>query len=155
MPNAERLRQEQRVSRLHSPPICHGKCSDSVGAINCTSDSDCADAGVGFICDSLCDCFQGGVVAEPTCSQGCTKASDCAPGQSCDAMHRCQAASCKQASDCGANLVCNGGACAAKPCTSDTECNAEYCVESATGWEGETGARTCQPTLGTCTPYSA
>ncbi len=111
------------------PPLCGGKYDDGVD--NCLDDSECADAGADFICDSQLCVFPHGGGQTLHCKKGCTVQADCGPGLDCDATHRCVARSCSGAADCGgANFDCQGGQCTAKTCSADGECQGA-CVNGA------------------------
>jgi len=128
-------------------PMCAGACQPKFAGTVCQADADCADAGAGMICSGPtnpgpCFCSSGGAQPESLCVLGCSTAADCGTGLSCDAStHRCVAATCTQASDCGSgNFACTNQACAAKACTGDGDC-ANYCVFNQ-----------CVTSLGTCAP---
>src|SRR5262245_47918844 len=54
---------------LNLPPFCGGQCDDNFTS-DCQSDADCADAGVGLVCDLPCRCNHGGAQPEIHCTKG-------------------------------------------------------------------------------------
>jgi hypothetical protein len=121
------------------PPICGGVYD--TGVDNCLDDSDCADGGADYICDSQLCVFPHGGGIPFHCKKGCSKKADCGPGLDCDSTHRCVPQACTTPSDCeSTNFVCSTGHCAAKPCSGDAECG-DFCVNS-----------TCSATIGQCEP---
>jgi hypothetical protein len=102
-----------------------GTVIDPKSIPGCQGDTECADAGEGFICVSPapCSCY-----VNPYCIQGCTGSSQCEEGQVC-AAHRCVASPCQTATDCPSNFVC-AGSCSRKTCTTDADCNG-FCLGGA------------------------
>jgi hypothetical protein len=103
----------------------------------CHADSDCAGSGSNMICTQVaCDCDNA-----MECTPGCTAATDCGDGQTCDlSTSRCAPTACtgSGAGACPADFECKRGHCSRLSCTTDADCDG-YCVEGA-----------CYSTAGEC-----
>ena len=130
------------------PPICKGSCTTGT---HCGKDSDCADAGAGFICTVFCQCaWTGGADGGPggTCLPGCTTDPECGPGHSCSPTHHCVPSACKKPSDCGADFTCTQGACGPLPCKTDSDCTGgDHCTVVAFPGSSQLA---CFPSFGVC-----
>ena len=107
----------------------------TLGCVECLAAGDCVLGGTGAVCvagacepcRSAADCTS---PETPVCSAGacvgCAASSDCATSP---AGHVCLEAEavcgCTSTDDCGAGLVCEGGACGA-PCATDDDCTDGY-----------------------------
>jgi hypothetical protein len=120
--------QDQTCAPPGTPEGC-GICQDVPDP--CLSDDACAGSGSNLICDPVqCGCDDA-----KACVPGCTAATDCGDGQTCDlTTHRCAATPCEGsgASTCPASFACSGSACARVPCATGDACaGSAYCVGGA------------------------
>jgi hypothetical protein len=104
-------------------------CPDGY-SLNCTKDSDCADAGQ--ICLNLQSSGQcsgpAPLLAATQCGPKCGGVADCpvtSPpgGLACLPSGHCGAIKCAGADGCPVDYACLDDACQVKPCTSDSECS--------------------------------
>ncbi|MFT3766650.1 MAG: hypothetical protein QM820_14215 [Minicystis sp.] len=100
------------------------------GPDECGSDSECTATGPTAICDPVpCACS-----GQKHCVAGCSANTDCEPGKSCGADHRCAPSECAQQLDCPTNFVCPPimqPKCERRKCSVDPECDVGYCVEGS------------------------
>jgi hypothetical protein len=89
----------------------------------CVDDSECDPAGTGQICQPVpCACS-----GEKECVAGCTGATDCGEGETCNGTtHRCEPQAC--AGGCPGNFRCDAGTCERMTCADDGDCPDGYCV---------------------------
>jgi hypothetical protein len=86
---------------------------------DCSSDSECAESGPTWICESVaCGCFR-------ECMPGCTNDSSCPAWTICGADHRCGPKPCGgDAGLCPADFRCaDDGHCVRKTCSDDGDCS--------------------------------
>lgn len=104
--------------------VCSGTCH--MGQ-ECEHDSSCrSDGAVPLICqDDPCSCPSVGL---PTCIPGCSSDADCAAGNVCNNIHRCDNPVCGPGGACPVDFTCNSGFCARNACVSDSECS-NACVK--------------------------
>ena len=120
--------------------VCFGPQDDFCGIcrnfpLGCLSDEDCIvgdnlGGGGGTVCDTRripCLCDPG-----PTCNAPCTRAEDCAAGDTCLPDGHCVPTTCTTDVDCVDQFVCDTSAsntCERRTCSTDVDCLSGYCVK--------------------------
>jgi hypothetical protein len=142
-------------------PVHCASDAGSDGAISCSKDSDCSNAGHPgpYSCSPGGQVNGCGICASPEypCSDDsdCTTINDaappkpmvCGPGGPCTCPKDGKTGSCIPAcqgpSDCGVDEACAAGHCVAKPCTTDTDCSTNGIADYACGASGTCAPKPC------------
>jgi hypothetical protein len=113
------------------------QCGGAAPPQNCSTDTDCADAGADRIClRPIC----GGAICAPKCKTNADCPSSYPGSLTCDvATGRCGPKACAITADCPTNFLCSTDkVCRIKPCLLDTDC-AGACVKGS-----------CSSSVGVC-----